>query len=374
MQPQSNISNYLEKILSLLAFLSFLLFSDGVLRLVSHPVELPPLVPLYICATCIFLLNWDDAIKFAKIKLPTSSGRVAEPSDFKFEIQNYRELLDSAERTGSHRIESSEFNAGGHSWVLVMFPNGNEDNNGSGHVSLYLRLVNKPTGGGAVLASVKFFIFNKLYKSYVTINSTSQDARFDASNFEWGIAQALPIKDFQDETKGLLLHNSCTIGVEVSVITNTTTVACLSLLANTTHRTKTWLIDNFSKLKTEEYLPSFHVEGFSWKLYLYPRGHRTGKDRYLSLCLFLEDHVDLIGARKLYVECMLSIKDKHSGNNHKKTIGCWFDSTNYRLGIEQFIPLADLNNPNNGYIDDDKLFIEANLNTIFTLQEIKKGG
>ncbi|GAB4852957.1 hypothetical protein Ancab_040575 [Ancistrocladus abbreviatus] len=134
------MSNYLEKIVSSLAFFSFLNFLDGFLRFYSF--ELPPLKPLHFCLTCLFLLNWGSTFKDANYVVV--DGRVTEPSDFKFEIENYREHMNSAERTGSHRIVSSEFNAGGHSWVLVMYPNGNEDDNGSDYVSLYLRLVDIP--------------------------------------------------------------------------------------------------------------------------------------------------------------------------------------------------------------------------------------
>ncbi|GAB4853985.1 hypothetical protein Ancab_040189 [Ancistrocladus abbreviatus] len=360
------MSNYLDKIVSSLACFSFLIFLDGFLRFYSF--ELPPLKPLYFCLTCLFFLNWGNTFK--NTNHVVVHGRVTEPSDFKFEIENYRELLNSAERTGSHRIVSSEFKAGGHSWALVMYPNGKENDNGSGYVSLYLKLVDKPTEGGAVFASFTFFIFNKIDETYVII-STNRERRFDAAHFEWGIPQALHIEYFHDESNGLLVNNSCTIGAEVYVITTTATVARLSLLPKRTHRNQVWPIKNFSELGTEEYSPSFTVEGFSWKLNLFPSGNQTGTGRYLSLYLELENHVDLPGGSKLYVECALSIRDRLSGKDHKKTFGSWFDSNNYWRGFNKFLPLAKLNNPNNGYMDEDAVFIEANLNEVFTLREIK---
>ncbi|GAB4852955.1 hypothetical protein Ancab_040574 [Ancistrocladus abbreviatus] len=189
--------------------------------------------------------------------------------------------------------------------------------------------------------------------------------------FEWGIAQALHIEDFKDERNGLLVNNSCRIGAEVYVITNTAIVACLSLLPKRTLRTNTWPINNFSKLDNEEHLTRFTVEGRSWKLLLYPSGNQTGRGRHLSLYLELEDHVDLTGGEKLYVECLLSITDQLSGNNHTRTIGSWFDSNNYCRGFNKFLSLTKLNNSNNGYRHEDTVFIVANLNEMFTLREIK---
>ncbi|GAB4852816.1 hypothetical protein Ancab_040567 [Ancistrocladus abbreviatus] len=295
--------------------------------------------------------------------------RAKEPSDFKFEIENYQELLNSVARTGSDMIQSSEFNAGGHSWVLIMYPNGNKRENGSGNVSLYLKLVNKPAGGGAVFASFKFFLFDKVRETYITINDVAE-RRFDAAHLEWGIARALPVAAFKDEKNGLLINNSCALGAEVYVIKNTFTVARLSLVEKETLRSFNWPVYDFSQLRSDTYSQSFPVEGRSWKLRLYPRGNLTGQGKYLSLYLYLEDLADLTGGRKLYVDCTLSIKDQLSGNDHKQTVGFWFDMNNDHRGFDMFLPLAELNNPTKGYKQADTLFVEANLNEMFTLQEI----
>ncbi|GAB4852949.1 hypothetical protein Ancab_040572 [Ancistrocladus abbreviatus] len=366
-----NMSFSRYKLLTSIATVFFVLFivsSFAILVLPFKP-RLQLAIIFLILYALFMALATNSAYTFRVANDVVVAVRATEPSDFKFEIENYNELLKSAERTGSHRIESSEFNAGGHSWVLVMYPMGNKNDNGCDHISLYLRLVNKPAEGGAVLASFKFFIFDKKRETYITI-STTKDRRFDAAHLEWGIAQALTIEAFIDKDNGLLINNCCTIGAEVYVIKNTTTVARLPLIKKETLRTYFWAVYNCSTLNNDVYSPRFRVEGRSWKLCLYPKGNLTGKDRYLSLYLYLEDIVDLIGGRKLYVECTLSIRDHISGNDHKKTVGFWFDSSNDHHGFNQFLPLTELNNPNNGYRRDDTLFIEANLNEMFMLEEI----
>ncbi|GAB4852950.1 hypothetical protein Ancab_040573 [Ancistrocladus abbreviatus] len=168
------------------------------------------------------------------------------------------------------------------------------------------------------------------------------------------------------------MNNSCTIGAEVYVIKNTATVARLSLIERGTLRTYTWPVYNYTELSDDVYSPSFRIEGRSWKLCLYPKGNLTGKDRYLSLYLYLEEPVDLTRGRKLYVECTLSIRDQISGNDHKKTVGFWFNSNGCSRGFDQFLPLTELNNPNNGYRHGETLFIEANLNEMFTLRDLSR--
>ncbi|GAB4838889.1 hypothetical protein Ancab_028427, partial [Ancistrocladus abbreviatus] len=100
---------------------------------------------------------------------------------------------------------------------------------------------------------------------------------------------------------------------------NTATFARLSLLEKLTLRSHTWPISDFSFLTKETYSPIFPIEERPWKLCLYPRGNLTGQGRFISLYLYLDDATDLTGGRKLYIECVLSIRDQFSGSEHKKS-------------------------------------------------------
>ncbi|KAL9264750.1 Ubiquitin C-terminal hydrolase 13-like protein [Drosera capensis] len=304
-----------------------------------------------------------------EVTTPVFRGvRDKEPSHFKFEIESYEALLHSIARTKSDKIESSEFNVGGHSWALVIYPNGNTKDSGSGHLSLYLKLVNKPTGGGSVYASFKFFIFDQERESYITIQD-SRERRFDAAHLEWGIPKAFPVSAFSDEKNALLVNDSCTFGAEVYVITSTAAVSRLSLTERDTYRSNSWQVYDFSRLRADAYSDPFSIEGRSWKLHLYPKGNLTGQARFLSLYLYLNDRTDLVGGRKLYAECELSIKDQLNGDDFKQTVGFWFDSVNDHHGFDTFLPLADLNNPLKGFKENDTLIIEATINEIFMLKE-----
>ncbi|GAB4838899.1 hypothetical protein Ancab_039868 [Ancistrocladus abbreviatus] len=297
------------------------------------------------------------------------SVRDKEPSDFRFEIESFQALVNSAARTKSDSIESSEFNAGGYSWVIVIYPNGNKKDNGAGHVSVYLRLVNKPTGGSSVDASFMFFILDKARENYVTIHD-GKERKFDSGHLEWGISQALPVAAFHDAKNGLLVNDSCTFGAEVYVVKNTATFARLSLVEKQTLRTTTWPVYDFSLLRNETYSPIFPIEDRPWRLCLYPKGNLKGQERYLSLYLYLDDATDLTGGRKLYVECVLSVRDQRSGSEHAKSVGFWFDMYKDHHGFDDFLPLAELNNPLKGYRENDTVIIEATINEMFLLTEI----
>ncbi|GAB4838791.1 hypothetical protein Ancab_028333 [Ancistrocladus abbreviatus] len=298
------------------------------------------------------------------------SIRDKEPSDLKFEIESFPDLLNLVARMRStERIESSEFTSGGYSWVMVIYLNGNTKDNGTGHVSFYLRLVEKPIGRNSVNASFKFFVLDKHRDTYVTIHD-GKERKFDAGHIEWGISQALPITDFSDARNGLLVNDSCTFGAEVYVIKNTPTLVCLSKMEERTLRSHTWEVNYFSMLRNETYSPIFPIEGRPWKLCLYPKGKLRGKDKYLSLYLYLEDAADLTGGRKLCVDFVLSIKDRFSGSNDEKSVGFWFDSEKDHHGFDDFLPLTELNNPRKAYKANDTLIIEATINEMFLVTQV----
>ncbi|GAB4838868.1 hypothetical protein Ancab_028405 [Ancistrocladus abbreviatus] len=292
------------------------------------------------------------------------SIRDKEPSDFIFEIESYQALLNSASRTKSDKIESSEFNAGGYSWVIVIYPNGNRRDNGAGHVSLYLKLVKKPPGRNSVIASFKFFIFDIEREMYVTIHDGKQ-RKFGAGHLEWGISQALPVSAFNDASNGLLVKDTCTFGAEVYVLKSTATFVLLSFMDKLTLRSYIWVVRDFSSLGDKTESPSFHIEDRLWKLCLYPRGNLGGEGRYLSLYLYLDDAADLTGGRKLYVECVLSIRDQFSGREHNKSDRFCFDSSEDHRGFDDFLPLAKLEMPLQGYKANDTVIIEATINEMF---------
>ncbi|GAB4838753.1 hypothetical protein Ancab_028296 [Ancistrocladus abbreviatus] len=280
------------------------------------------------------------------------------------------DLLNLVARMRStERIESSEFTSGDYSWVMVIYLNGNTRDNGTGHVSFYLRLVEKPIGGNSVNASFKFFVLDKHRETYVTIHD-GKERKFDAGHIEWGISQALPITDFSDARNGLLVNDSCTFGAEVYVIKNTPTLVCLSKMEERTLRSHTWEVNYFSMLRNETYSPIFPIEGRPWKLCLYPKGHLRGKDKYLSLYLYLEDAADLTSGRKLCVDFVLSIKDQLSGSNDEKSVGFWFDSEKDHHGFDDFLPLTELNNPRKAYKANDTVIIEATINEMFLVTQV----
>ncbi|GAB4836866.1 hypothetical protein Ancab_001781 [Ancistrocladus abbreviatus] len=198
-----------------------------------------------------------------------------------------------------------------------------------------------------------------------------KERKFDAGHLKWGIPQALPVADFNDARNGLRVNDSCTFGAEVYVIKNTPTHVLLNLMEKRTSRFHIWPVGSFSLFRKETYSSTFFIEERPWKLCLYPKGHLTGKDKYLSLYLYLEDAADLISGTKLYVDFDLSIRDQNNGGEHKRSVGFWFNSDKDHQGFDDFLPLPELNNPLKGYKADDNVFIEATIKEMFLVTQVR---
>jgi hypothetical protein len=60
------------------------------------------------------------------------------------------------------------------SWELVLYPNGKENSNGSGHISLYLAIAATdvlPLGWG-VNVDIRFFVFDQIRDKYLSIQGS----------------------------------------------------------------------------------------------------------------------------------------------------------------------------------------------------------
>ncbi|GAB4859486.1 hypothetical protein Ancab_010953 [Ancistrocladus abbreviatus] len=311
------------------------------------------------------------------------SIRDQEPSDFIFEIESFLALLKSCATTKRDRIEWPVFTAGDHKWVMVIYPNGNREDNGAGHISLYLRLFD----GYSVNASFKFFILDQERETYVTIHD-GKKRKFDAGHLEWGISQALPVAAFNNARNGLLVNGSCTFGAEVYVIKNTATFASLSSLVEKqtfylTGDEQTFIsgsyfrrVYDFPCLAVNKInCPiGFHVKRpcVYKKLLLCGRSDWTTlRRRGITLALIREPSKDEIDDSKLYIDCVLSITDQFTGGNHKESVRAWFDSEHMSSrSFTTSFQLTKQRRPLKEYIANEELIIEGTINEMLLVREI----
>ncbi|GMN71933.1 hypothetical protein TIFTF001_055982 [Ficus carica] len=194
---------------------------------------------------------------FLQPKLNIFQARDAVPSHHLLKIESFSTLSKAP-------IEKyvSEFEAGGYKWNLSIYPSGDKNKDGQDHISIYLELVETSShpAGWEVNAIFSFFVFDQVRDKYVG----PQDARvrrFHCVKTQWGIEKFIDLKAFNNPSNGYLVNDTCSFGVEVFVVKNTSKAERLSMIKNPVKFKYAWMFDSFSTKTLEHYESDFFVGG-----------------------------------------------------------------------------------------------------------------
>ncbi|XP_048493186.1 uncharacterized protein LOC104905076 [Beta vulgaris subsp. vulgaris] len=271
-------------------------------------------------------------------------------------------------------LDSTEFNAGGYTWVLSVYPNGNKEEDGDGYLSLYVKMVDKLSPSSSIYVALRFLVYDQLRDNYLTVLDI-QDKRFHALKSRWGISKFLPLESFRDAANGFVLTDCCVFGAEVFVRDGQIKKSILSILESKSDRSYTWRIDNFSDLNNNKLTsPVFSFGEWSWKLRLFPRGEGEEKGKNLSLYLELDNPDKLSHGSKLFTEYWLCIKNQNQGADHKKNASRWFSAVSVGWGYRAMLSISDLHNTLKGFLVDDTLVVEVRIEVLLLLNDMEDTG
>ncbi|XP_022146380.1 probable inactive serine/threonine-protein kinase fnkC [Momordica charantia] len=271
------------------------------------------------------------------------STRDEKPLHYTLQIQSFSLLKAALASSNRDRYESQIFNAGGYKWKLAVYPNGDVKRNGADHISLYL------------------------VKADDDINPCSHGKvrRFHAMKAEWGFEKLISLDTFNDSSNGFVVGDCCGFGVDVVVMKCDGKGEVVSFIKEPKSHKYTWKTKNFSQLDKKFYESDpFTVEGYRWKLWLYPKGSSKAKTGFLSLYLSYNSYEEIPQGSQVYVE----YEDSHN---------CWFGfggvESGRGWGHPNFLSLRDLNEPTEGFIVDDTIIVEVKINVVSTLKKIVEG-
>ncbi|XP_031262923.1 ubiquitin carboxyl-terminal hydrolase 12-like, partial [Pistacia vera] len=136
--------------------------------------------------------------------------RDAPPSHYLLKIQSFSSVKNL------NKFTSNDFDSGGFKWKLCLYPNGDKENKGEGHISIYLEL--------AEMSSLPIgweinVIFNFLY--LISFRTNGRIRRFHSMKTECGFSKFLDLETFLNPSNGYLIKDTCVFGAEVFVIKNT---------------------------------------------------------------------------------------------------------------------------------------------------------
>ncbi|KAI9182600.1 hypothetical protein LWI28_027085 [Acer negundo] len=182
--------------------------------------------------------------------------------------------------------------------------------------------------------------------------------RFHAMKTAWGITKFIDLKTFSDPMRGYLIDNTCVFGAEVFVVKNTFTGVNFTMKKEPPTYSYTWRVSKFSTLHDERY-ESEYFGCYNWKVMLYPNGALEGRGNSIGLSLY-SDGSNIPANSKLLVGFKLLIKDRINGKHFElKRVRALFYPPNLNFGWGDFMSLAKLKDPSQGFLVDDTCVVEA---------------
>ncbi|XP_062146905.1 uncharacterized protein LOC133854671 isoform X2 [Alnus glutinosa] len=296
--------------------------------------------------------------------------RELPPTHYTFKIESFSNILAIFPADKEEKYESDVFESGGYKWRLSLYPNGRKECNGRGHISLYLVIAETDSLplGWKVNAICRLFVLDQVRGEYLTLQDANSEVRlFHTMKTDWGFAQFLSLCDFCDPSNGYLIDDSCVFGAEVFVTNYTGKGECLSMLSPPITGIRTWSFSRFSSINSEYLLMEFIVGARKWELKLYPRAvsNQDGKI-YIKLFLSLGDWEVPPPKGKLYARYALRIKDQRStSEKHAElTDNNWFSRSARGYDYPKFLLQTELKDASRGFLLNDTLFVEAEIEII----------
>ncbi|KAF3535972.1 hypothetical protein F2Q69_00024978 [Brassica cretica] len=248
--------------------------------------------------------------------------------------------------------ESSIFEAAGYKWRLVLHV-GN-----AGYISLYLRIEEAESipYGLEVNVDLKLFVHVPKLDKYLTV--TDGAVRFNAEKKELGFEQLIDLASFENTNEGYIVQDTCSFGVEIFIVKPAKVQQKVTFVSNPPRNVFTWMIPHFSDMEDKFYYSNdFLVGDRYWKLGLNPKGG-SALPIYLYAQGFRPDAV----ATNTWGAVNLRLKNQRSTNHREIYSAAWYPiRSDYGVGVNSIISLADLHYASKGYLVNDAIIFEAEM-------------
>ncbi|KAK9934085.1 hypothetical protein M0R45_021242 [Rubus argutus] len=219
------------------------------------------------------------------------------PSHYNLKVNSFSFMTENT----VDGYETEEFEAGGHKWKLVIYPNGNKRKNVVGHISLYLEMAGENSLQGDWEIYVDFRLFYLIRKRAST----------------W-------LLKMLSQGKIAFMGRCCAPQV--------------------------WKVEKLFKVDAPFYESEpFNAGNQKWQIMLYPTGNLNGVGTHLSLYLVLSDLKPTPPVSKVFAEFSLRIVDQKHANHLSWTAKHWFRATAMSLGWPKFICLSTFSMVDKGF-------------------------
>ncbi|CAG7882861.1 unnamed protein product [Brassica rapa] len=327
-------------------------------------------------------LNKDDLEIYSRDYKGSPSNLVTgmrdrPPMSYSLRMESFNTLLQSNE---TERYESRPFPVGGYNWSLIVYPNGNRQDSGSGFISLYLAIDNSTlvSSHQEVFADLRFYVFKRTERNFFTVQDTDV-WRYNIFKTMWGFPRVLPLDTFRNPSNGYLFNgDNCEFGVDVTVHSPFESSELFTVARNFPNPRFTWTIQRFSTLVGDTHLSNtFSVGGRNWNIQVNPRGRSTGAGRAMSMYLILNANEKVRPNEKIYVRARLRVINQRIFSllwtTIERPIDHWFTTPGLGWGYDEFISLDDLRDFWKGYVMGDVLIVEVEMEAISSTKYFPTG-
>ncbi|CAA7017210.1 unnamed protein product [Microthlaspi erraticum] len=258
--------------------------------------------------------------------------------------------------------ESSIFEASGYKWRLILYVKGKSNDGGSGHISLYVRIVETQSlpKGWEVNVDLKLFVHNPKQNKYLTVTDGTVKRFVDAKK-EWGFGQLIPLSTFHNTSEGYIEEDTASFGAEIFIVKPAEQQEKVTFISNPPDNVFTWKILHFSTLQDRFYYSAdFLVGDRYWRLGFNPKGNGGGRPYALPLFFYGQGFKPDAVATNTWGAVNLRLKNQLSTNHRQVHAAAWYPiRSGFNVGVNNIILLKDLNNATKGYLVNDAIIFEA---------------
>ncbi|WZZ33009.1 hypothetical protein YC2023_016410 [Brassica napus] len=231
------------------------------------------------------------------------------PSSYSLKVDNFIQLEKFAS-TSDDKYQSRLFSSGGYNWKLLVYPKGNEKDNGKGFISMYVAIGSKSLTSAPQREEQNTTILSE-NATIRSENATILAELASQKKFNTEIMQKL------DRLIGYVFEgDQCEFGVDVIVPSPRSNWEILSFNEKLRNPKFSWSVKKFSQLKEDKYISNtFSVGARKWVLWLYPKGGSGEDGKWLSLYLQSADSDKPKADEKILAQANLRVLDP-LGSNH----------------------------------------------------------
>jgi len=262
------------------------------------------------------------------------------------------------------RVYSEVFSIVGQKWKLVVYPRGSK---GDDNLSCYLEIVDHESlpDGWCTLADFSFSVINQLETAKKIVREVNAH-RFYKNHTDLGFPQLIRKSALRDKKSGFLVNDTLVVEFLIEVLDNTT------YAPDDMSGVYTWKMNALQRKQDRAMSDMFKVGGCRWVTAVYPHGKGCGDRTNMAVYLKVAEPAALPPAWSYLVNFRFSVLNQIDGTKFSRHV----ESKNFKHKVEdwgfpQFMKLAHLKEEGSGYIKDDSVSVEVQVEIISEAQRKK---